>query len=505
MTLVRDARGGTRPVSSAPLIAGVALAACWFLGFAHALFFKYPPLWPDEALFADPAINLLHHGVLGTDVLSGILPGASRCTFLQPPLYYFFLWFVFSLAGVSALSLRFASLILGLAAAALTYFLGSRSGLGRWAALSPVMLLFLDTTFLRGSLIGRMDMLALVFILLALVLDVGTWPPAAGAEGRKKMFLTGCVCSLAALAHPMGAVAPAAVGLRRVAFPEAPRWRILPPLASGILAPLALWVAYIVPHWKDFTVQFGGQVLTKAGRNPLALHQMIHTFRTFLEQYGKPGDPVLGVVWLAGLTGLFLAARRRRALLVLPACQLAIMGVAIWGGEIWYVLYLAPLTAIGLMHLVWLAAEPGIWRKSAGWLAVLLALWFAQKNVLRTYLVNYDVNISNRGETDYSWFCRQVSLSLPPNSTVLLSVTPDPYFCLKERPDLILREFLPKGFPVDPSKYRQWVLDSDYVVIRSPDPSSEVWGLVRAKGKLVARIGVPLEHCYYAEIYKFPK
>ena len=42
------------------LVTALAAAAIGSFGFyAHALLLKYPPVWPDEALFANPALNLI--------------------------------------------------------------------------------------------------------------------------------------------------------------------------------------------------------------------------------------------------------------------------------------------------------------------------------------------------------------------------------------------------------------------------------------------------------------
>jgi hypothetical protein len=349
-----------------------------------------------------------------------------------------------------------------------------------------------------------MDMLTLVLILLALVIDLVPLPFGA-PQGRAKTVLTGVVCGLAALTHPMGTVAPVAIGFRHMAFPEAPRKRVLPRFLAGILAPFVFWIGYIARHERAFVAQFGGQILTKADRQPLRFQRLLDTLRVPVEQYGAPGNPAIALVWLAGLAGLFLAARRRPALWVLPACQVVIMAVAIWGREIWYVLYLTPLTAIGLVHFILLAAERRVWRRALGWAGVLLSLWFAQKSALCTYAANYALNFNDRRETRYFEWCRKISRVLPQNSTVLLSVIPDPYFGLDQRRDLTLREFLPKGFPIAPRRYRRWLLESDYVVIRGPDPSRIVWSLVQKKGRLVARIGAPMPDGYYAEIYRIEK
>ena len=140
----------------------------WFALSARTLLLQYPPVWPDEACFANPAINLLQHGRMSTDLLQGALPGAGQHTYWMPPLYFIYLATIFRLAGPNLVPLRVASFVPALAIMALTYLLGLRVGLGRYASLLPVALLALDAVFLRGALVGRMDMFALSLMMLAL-------------------------------------------------------------------------------------------------------------------------------------------------------------------------------------------------------------------------------------------------------------------------------------------------------------------------------------------------
>ena len=57
------------PLLAARIIAGVALLAG--ARYVVALFTTDPMVWPDEAVFANPAVNLVRHGHMGTDLLTG--------------------------------------------------------------------------------------------------------------------------------------------------------------------------------------------------------------------------------------------------------------------------------------------------------------------------------------------------------------------------------------------------------------------------------------------------
>ncbi|MDA1017084.1 MAG: YfhO family protein [Planctomycetota bacterium] len=62
-----------------------ALGVGLFLWRAFRLFLKFPVVWPDESLFADPAISLLRDGHLRIDLFAGLLQGAETRAYLMPP------------------------------------------------------------------------------------------------------------------------------------------------------------------------------------------------------------------------------------------------------------------------------------------------------------------------------------------------------------------------------------------------------------------------------------
>ena len=74
----------------------------------------------------------------------------------------------------------------------------------------PVCLLATNLFFLRDALIGRMDMLALAFVLVALRLTLSS-PLSGSGLTRRRLFSAGAASALATLTHPFGVAAPAAI------------------------------------------------------------------------------------------------------------------------------------------------------------------------------------------------------------------------------------------------------------------------------------------------------
>jgi len=477
-------------------VAGTALSI--FAFYARVLLLKYPPVWPDESLFANTALNLLHHKGLATDLLSGIVPGIEHRTYLMPPAYFFYLAGVFSVWGTSVFAVRLASLAAALLVMGLVFSLGLRSGLGPWLSLIPVSLLAVDSVFLRAAVIGRMDMLAVAFILLALRLSL----PKQASCFPGSPFLTGLACALALLTHPIGAVAVIAMAAAWAQLPGVRRRRALARMLAGFSLPMLAWSVYIIQDPGSFIAQFGGQLMRKAGRHPGTLARLMENLVLNLGQYGLAQE-LTGLAWACGLGGLYLAARKRKELLVVCAAQILVLAAILWSKEIWYPVYVAPLTALGLGLLV---AVDKPWGPRKGWLcclALFISVVFARGSLRHLADINALQNKVYRKETNYEAFCADISVLIPPGSRTLISLIPDPYLKLAMRPDLVLREFVPEGFPVDPGQYRRYLATSDYIVAGvAGAPSVEVSEFLRARGELVATVGKHDGVGYYARIYK---
>jgi 4-amino-4-deoxy-L-arabinose transferase-like glycosyltransferase len=488
----------------------LALASmAWFGYFAKVLLLKHPPVSVDEALFANPAINLLQHGTMSTDLLSGTLPGIGQHTYWTPPLYFLYLAAVFRIAGPCLVSLRLATTAMALAVFFLTYLLSIRTGLSRRLALLPVCLVGVDAMFLRGALVGRMDMLTLFFILLALWMATKSFAPW-------NSFVTGLTCALALLTHPAGIVAPIAVISFYLLSAEGRRLRSFAPLLAGMLVPFLSWLIYISFAPRDFLAQFGGQLARKAkGHN---LHDSFVAFFFYLiGQYANDGGPITDIfwvlpLWIIGLAGLGDAARlassqdrsRARSLYLIYGSQILIIGLILWSGQVWYIVYVIPITAIGVIHFLNNTLSPrGIWGMALACLVLCCVGGFVVMNLRHTVRVNYRQNVLYRSEFDYPQWSSEVSKKTPSGSTVLLCLTPDLYFGLKDRQDLTLREYLPPNIPIDRAAYWSYLSQADYVIVgkSSQSPSPEVDDFLSANGKLVDTVGNE-ERGYFARIYR---
>jgi 4-amino-4-deoxy-L-arabinose transferase-like glycosyltransferase len=469
-----------------------------FAYYATKLFLKYPPVWPDEVIYANPAINLVRRGLMSSDIWPGILPGTERHAYIAPPLYFLYLAAWFRLLGISVSVIRLSSVAAGVAAMAATYLLGMRCGWSRWFCLLPPSLLAVDSVFLRASLIGRPDMLALALMLWALLIATHV-SPSTGSLAPKTAFLAGLISGLAAMTHPNGIVAPLAVIFAiTLSHRHGARAKALLPSLGGLALALFPWAIYVLQDPRSFRAQASAELFKRVTNQLFTVTGAIHVAAMSLLQYGLPLGLLAGLMWGAGLVGLCYAARGRRDLWVLPLCQIFLLP-AISTGEYWYPVYLLPLGSLGVVSLARRAGSKPSAGGIEGLLTMFLAIGFVVGNIAHLSGIR-----AERARSDYRQWCAQVSALIPHDSKVLLSVIPDPYFGLLNRPDLQLREFYPIRMPIDRQKYVRYIEDADYVVVgTSVYPSPMMTDFAPSHGQLVGAVEAAGGYC--ARIYKLPK
>lgn len=354
-------------------------------------------------------------------------------------------------------------------------------------------------------------MLALVFILLSLWLATKSTAPW-------NSFLTGMVCALAALTHPVGVVAAVSVVVWRLLSRKTRTLRALLPLLVGILIAFLPWLAYILLDPHNFIGQFGAQLARKSAGHA-SMYFLARSSFALIAQYAFEDGRLIDVVWvlpllffgMAGLRDTELRlrpndSRERRSLLLLYGCQVLTIAVVLLNSEFWYTIYIIPITAIGLCHLL----NNGRSFASLGWARIVLTsvvlLWiggFLYSNLQHALRLNYLQNVVYRSEADYGGWSSEISRKIPPGSRVLLSITPDPYFGLMGRSDLTIREFLPESFPTNHDTHWRYMSQADYVIVgvRFGLPTDAVREFLRSNCTLIDTVG-RTDRGYFARIYR---
>ena len=148
------------------------------LNMPHLL--EFTPVWPDEAWIADVALNILKTGQVSTDIWNGMIPGASQHVFWYPPVFFYLLAFWFKIFGFSIITQRLLALFISALFISLFYFFSklliskeapkiSETKMFLFAFLGS-LLLIIDPTFFRSSVLSRPEILILVLVTCSLLL-----------------------------------------------------------------------------------------------------------------------------------------------------------------------------------------------------------------------------------------------------------------------------------------------------------------------------------------------
>jgi hypothetical protein len=378
----------------------------------------------------------------------------------------------------------------------------------------PCALLALDAVFLRASLLGRMDMLTLLLILLSVWLALGG-ASARGSSGEasswsRRAFLLGITSAFAVLAHPLGAVSVAVtVGWVIAAILPAPGGReptgeagrparlVLLPALVGLVMGLLPWALYAARDVHAFVEQIGGQLLRKSSRD------WGSCFQIAAQQWGLHPGLVVGAL-LSGVVGLALAGIQRAPARILLAVHLLTALVVLTSCEIWYPVYMMPLTYVGVGYALSRLSEPLSWRRGLAMAIAALALYFAQQNMARVSAIRGSGPVFEEADGGYFAWCRALGEFLPARSTVLLDGLPTPQFGLAARKDLALRFFPPAGFDVPESRLLPFLEGVDYIVSGRALANPEVRSFAISRGVLVAEIGEREGPGYYAAVIRGP-
>jgi 4-amino-4-deoxy-L-arabinose transferase-like glycosyltransferase len=478
----------------------ILLTTASLAGYAYhawALFLKYPPVWPDEPVYAQPADNLIHHGKMSTPLMD-MLPGMTERTYWMPPLYFLYLCPFFAAFGTGIVVMRLSSVFAAVAGLVLLYAIGRRAGLGKFLAMFPPAVMAVDHVFLSGSLIGRMEMLTLALVLVTL------WQWLNRSPSWIRSFLCGLTAGLAALSHPMGMMAPLAVLAGELIFPHGPRRRNLLAMIGGCLLVGLAWGAYILQDTASFIAQFSPMLARKAGRH-MPLEERLST--NLVLRYGKD-CAFAAVFWILGFAGLVVAAIKRKELWTVVVLQVVSFALISWSVEIWYPVYMIPLSCLGVAFLLDFSQK--LFDSRYGGLAITMALvvvivvgWFAWENLSNIRRIDRSRNGQFAAGTDYAEFCRQISDALPDGSRVILSSIPDPYFGLAGRKDLKLQEF--PAIPIDREKYQKNIESYDYVVTGKGISNEQLREFVSGHGEVIKVIRLGVNGGYEGRVVRIVK
>ncbi len=305
---------------------------------SHAAFLDLPLYWDEAGQFVPAALDLYHSGAL---IPRSVAPNA------HPPGVMAYLAAVWTVTGYSIPATRAAMLLLGALAALVVFLLAIKlcAEIKGAPAFAVVLLLMASPIFFAQSMLAQLDMPAMLFTILAVLLFLD-----------ERMFLSALACVALVLVKETGVVTPLLLCLWLLAERRV--------LQAGyfLLAPVALgaWFLLLVHHTghvfgnTEFT-QYNVDYMQHPVRIAFALaKRLYHLFWEDLRSIGTfgilyalmRGDVFVGKGWRLAWTLIFL--------------NVALFSVV--GGAM-LERYLLPVLPIVLISMIaGLCAAPNPWR-----------------------------------------------------------------------------------------------------------------------------------------------
>jgi 4-amino-4-deoxy-L-arabinose transferase-like glycosyltransferase len=278
----------------------------------------------DEDYFSVAGWTLLETGVPSIPYApslneKGVFYKANEILFALPPGFFFAEAAVFKVVGPSYAAGRLTSLLAGAAAIVGVFYLGLR-WLQPTSALLAAAIFAFSRPFLFAATTARPDMLCTALLIWAFVALMRIKPePAAQARGKAEKLLlarrapslfAGVLLGLALFTHPFGLLG-VLLAMIWIVFSDSDRKRFhLLLLLVGAAAAFALWLPLIAKDPALFRVQFGNNVLNRAG--PGLLQRLFWPWETLAYQ-AKLFFELAGP-WQAMLFGFSLLFASERAI-----------------------------------------------------------------------------------------------------------------------------------------------------------------------------------------------
>jgi 4-amino-4-deoxy-L-arabinose transferase-like glycosyltransferase len=213
--------------STFPLLTGLVL----LLFLAHLPYFGLPYFWDELGQFVPAALDIFHDGAW---IPHSAVPNA------HPPGVMAYLALVWRIAGYSITATRLSMLALAAAAVICTFFLGRELSDQRAPAILATLFLLVDPLFYTQAMMAQLDMPAMLFTVLGLLLFLTDRHAAAAAA-----------CTALVLAKETGVLLPLIFLVVLIRDPARSRY------ATYYLAPFAALALWFAALWHSTGYLFG--------------------------------------------------------------------------------------------------------------------------------------------------------------------------------------------------------------------------------------------------------
>lgn len=409
----------------------------FFLNYIHLL--KYPPIWPDEAEYADIALNILKTGDFKTTLHSvSIFPLDKVYTY--PPLLMYIFAACFKLFGFSITVQRMVAVIFGAVFLLFFYLFSIKILKNKLLALLPIFLLVFDLTFMKAAKISRPEIFIMAFTQIALFLIISK-------ENMYSYILIGLFLGLSFIIQPYGIIG---IIITTIYF----FWKYkLKSIKKLVIISVPVFISV---GWWFNKINWQLDILRKGMKLQTLRKNLEPGYFTQLLTEQNHYVSMLNLSLLAGsiflVIYIILNKKTQEKILILISLLTYWFFIFI-GKQFWYYAYPIPFIYLGYFLII--KEKTNSWRY--------VALIFIGLNLFFNTRVNLTLYKRFWGNSySYEKYAKSIVNNIPNNSSVFISSIPDPFFELKKNTTLKLHLY--PALPDEKIKYKQALESSDYII-----------------------------------------
>jgi len=406
------------------------------------LWLNHPPVWPDEAQYADISYNLNTTSKIKSDLQPGIL-NSEKQIYWYPP----FLFYIFSTGyrylGFSINTQRIFPVVMGALALLFIYFLSVKIIKDKKVPLLILLLLLNDLIFMRASRISRPEMIILALNLVAYYLILKS-------KSIKSFLIAGILCGLGIILQPYGLISIMIISL----------YTLITEKQKGLIKLFIFFIPiFLCILWWFYKIDFKFDywlVAMKANSMRKALE------KNYFQQLFEDSDK-----WLSWLhMTFFIASIYSFVYLLFKSISnklFVLLGLAVsWlfvfmGKQHWYFVYFIPF--FYLSYFLIIKNEIKTNRRVNLILSSLILVTIVIINLHFSFVI---LKSLSRNNFSYDLYAKTITQKIPNKAHVFVSSIPDPYFELRKNKTLKITQFT--GLPGFKKEYLNMLERADYVV-----------------------------------------
>lgn len=409
----------------------------FFLNSIHLL--KYPPIWPDEAEYADIALNILKTGEFKTTLHSVSIFPLDRI-YTYPPLLMYIFAASFKLFGFSITVQRITAVIFGAIFLLFFYLFCLKMLKNKLLSIVPMSLLVLDLTFMKAAKVSRPEIFILTLTIIAFFLLVRK-------ESLHSYILIGLCLGLSFIIQPYGIIG---IIITTIYF----FWKYkLKSIKKLVIISIPVFISI---GWWFNKINWQLDILGKG----MKLHGLRKNLEPgYFTQLLTEPNRYMSLLNLSLLIGSFyvityiLLNKKNQHKIFILICLLTYWFFVFIGKQFWYYVYPIPFIYLGYFLII--KEREDYWRYIT---FILIGL-----NILLNTRVNLTLYKRFWGDSySYEKYAKSIAKNIRNGSTVFSSSIPDPFFELKKNATLKL--YIYPALPGEQKQYKQALENSDYII-----------------------------------------